>query len=152
VEDELGIFCCEKENIHHLFFFNCCVAVDVCNMVSQIVGLDVGADFESTVQLWLSQKRYGSVNVCMYFCHSMVLRENSEWFGFSGFGMEGREDGTKPSTQDIEKMDNSVQEPRASRPGPVGWSGGIEGLGVCSIGLEGRRCRTKFKLPGGHGS
>jgi hypothetical protein len=54
VEDEFGFFCCEKENIHHLFL-NCCVAVNVCNMVSQIVGLDVGADFESIVQLWLSQ-------------------------------------------------------------------------------------------------
>ena len=41
---------------------------------------------------------------------------------------------------------------RASRPGPIGWSGGIEGLGARSIGLEGKRCRTKFKLPGGHGS
>lgn len=51
-----------KKKIYITCFFNCCVAVNVCNMVFQIVGLDVGADFESIVQLWLSQKRYGSVN------------------------------------------------------------------------------------------
>jgi len=87
-----------KKKTYITCFFNCCVAVNASNMVSHTMGLDVGANFESIGQLWLSQKCHGSVKIYMYFCHSMELIENSEWFGFSGFGMDGHEDGAKQST------------------------------------------------------
>jgi hypothetical protein len=42
-------FCTERESIIHLFF-ECCVAVNVWKLVIEVLGVDIGADYESVAK------------------------------------------------------------------------------------------------------
>jgi hypothetical protein len=57
------VFCCELESVKHLFF-DCCVGQSLWVQLSEILGLEVGNDFESLAKMWLSEKRFSVVNVC----------------------------------------------------------------------------------------
>jgi hypothetical protein len=45
-------------------FFECCVARIVCQNISEMVSIPLGADFESVAQLWVFDKKHRNVNVC----------------------------------------------------------------------------------------
>jgi methionine salvage enolase-phosphatase E1 len=45
-------------------FFNCCVAVDVWNIISQILDVQIGSGFEPVAKWWNSNKKHGMRNVC----------------------------------------------------------------------------------------
>jgi hypothetical protein len=47
----------------HLFF-DCCVGQSLWVELSEILGLEVGNDFESLVKIWLSEKRFNVAIVC----------------------------------------------------------------------------------------
>jgi hypothetical protein len=55
VEDMSCVFCSEPETVAHLFF-DCCVARAFWEIISAVIGRQVGSDFESVAQLWLSEK------------------------------------------------------------------------------------------------
>jgi hypothetical protein len=46
LDDLTCLFCSEPETVHHLFF-ECCVAHSIWNIMSKILGISVGRDFES---------------------------------------------------------------------------------------------------------
>jgi hypothetical protein len=63
VDDPTCLFCDGMEIAHHLFF-GCCVAkVMWCNL-SDVVGKELGNDFESIVWLWLCDKKLKTLNIC----------------------------------------------------------------------------------------
>jgi hypothetical protein len=51
------MFYCEKEIVSHLFF-ECCVAKNVWSVVSEILGLVVGNNFEFVATLWVMSSKY----------------------------------------------------------------------------------------------
>jgi hypothetical protein len=63
VEDLTCLFCSEYEFVHHIFF-ECCVATAPWSIVSEIMQVSVGADFESVAKLWLREKKYKDINTC----------------------------------------------------------------------------------------
>jgi len=56
LSDKTCLFCNDPESIHHLFF-DCCVAIFVWEIISNLCGKQVGADFESVARWWISDKR-----------------------------------------------------------------------------------------------
>jgi hypothetical protein len=63
VDDTSCLFCSEFETVTHLFF-DCCVAKVFWKVMSEVIGLELGTDFESVARLWISEKRHKIVNVC----------------------------------------------------------------------------------------
>jgi hypothetical protein len=63
VEDKTCLFCAKAELVHHLFY-DCCVAQSMWWTISEITGVDIQSDFESMARMWLSEKRFGCLNVC----------------------------------------------------------------------------------------
>jgi hypothetical protein len=63
VDDPTCVFCCEMESMKHLFF-DCCVGQSLWVELSEILGLEVGNDFESLVKMRLSEKRFNVAIVC----------------------------------------------------------------------------------------
>jgi hypothetical protein len=63
VDDPTCVFCCELETVKHLFF-ECCVAQALWLELSEVLGLEVGNDFESLAKMWLSEKCFNMANVC----------------------------------------------------------------------------------------
>ena len=57
LEDNTCPFCSERETSHHLFF-ECVVAKQVWAIISELLGLEIGSDFESVGSRWLSNKRF----------------------------------------------------------------------------------------------
>jgi hypothetical protein len=62
LDDPTCLFCSEKESIHHLFF-SYVVSNRAWEVVSQVIGVQTGWDFESVAQLWLCNKKFGVTNV-----------------------------------------------------------------------------------------
>jgi hypothetical protein len=56
VEVASYLFCNENENNQHLFF-DCLVARKMWFMISQAIGLEIGASFDSIGAKWLSNKK-----------------------------------------------------------------------------------------------
>ena len=50
-------FCNERESIVHLFF-ECCMAINLWSMISELLGQILGKDFESIARFWVSNKRH----------------------------------------------------------------------------------------------
>ena len=50
VSDPTCLFYTERESITHLFF-ECYVAVNVWKLVTEVLGVDIGADYESVAKL-----------------------------------------------------------------------------------------------------
>ena len=56
VSDLTCLFCAETESITHLFF-ECCVAENIWKLISEILGMDVGKDYESVAKFWISNQK-----------------------------------------------------------------------------------------------
>jgi hypothetical protein len=52
----------ELESVTHLFF-DCCVAKLVWSTISDLLGLNLGENFESVVRFWLTNKNHELTNV-----------------------------------------------------------------------------------------
>lgn len=64
LEDLTCLFCAENETVHHLFF-DCAVAKQMWAYMSEVFDREIGNDFLSIGQMWLSNRRY---LVCNMFC------------------------------------------------------------------------------------
>jgi hypothetical protein len=56
VRDKTCLLCTELETCNHLFF-ECAVAVRMWSQISQIVGVEIGSNFEDIGTKWLSNKK-----------------------------------------------------------------------------------------------
>jgi hypothetical protein len=63
IDDKTCIFCSESESLTHLFF-NCCVSVQLWITVAELLGVQVGQDFESVAKLWINNKKFKLINIC----------------------------------------------------------------------------------------
>jgi hypothetical protein len=87
VDDATCLFCGENETVSHLFF-ECCVAKVVWQHISEIVGMPLGADFESVARLWVSDKKHRIVNVCttaalwsLWKLRNEICCQGAKWIG-----------------------------------------------------------------------
>ena len=55
-------FFSETKSIPHLFF-ECCVAVNVWKLVAEVIGVNIGSDYESVAKLWVANKKHLVTNV-----------------------------------------------------------------------------------------
>jgi hypothetical protein len=55
VDDKTCMFCSEAESIHNLFF-ECIIASQVWLSVSEVVGFEIGTDFEYVAKRWICNK------------------------------------------------------------------------------------------------
>jgi predicted GNAT superfamily acetyltransferase len=62
VDDPSCLFYGEEESVAHLFF-DCVVANRVWEMLSVVLGVQVGSDYESIAKMWLCNKKFGICNV-----------------------------------------------------------------------------------------
>jgi hypothetical protein len=62
VDEQTCLFCSEEETTHHLLF-ECVVAKQTWNVISDVMGFHIGEDFESIARCWLCNKRFGVVNI-----------------------------------------------------------------------------------------
>jgi hypothetical protein len=62
LDDVTCLFCTKLETVRH-FFFECCVAKNIWETISKLIGFCVGNDFEFVAKLWLNDKKYKHVNV-----------------------------------------------------------------------------------------
>ena len=62
VSDPTCLFCNELESITHLFF-DCCVAVNVWKVVTEVIDVNIGSDYESIARLWVANKIFFIANV-----------------------------------------------------------------------------------------
>jgi hypothetical protein len=62
LDDISCVFCAEPETGSHLFF-GCVVAKLVWHVISQVLGVDIGFDYESVARLWLCNKKHGVTNI-----------------------------------------------------------------------------------------
>jgi hypothetical protein len=90
LDDVTCLFCTELESVRHLFF-ECCVAQSIWETISEMLGFQVGSDFESVAKLWLSDKKYKYVNVLnAIVLWSLWNTRNNLCFQFpSGWGRGG---------------------------------------------------------------
>jgi hypothetical protein len=58
VDDPTCLFCKEPESVDHLLF-GCVVASRTWELVSQVVGVDMGSGYELVASLWLCNKKFG---------------------------------------------------------------------------------------------
>ena len=63
VEDLSCLFCSEPETVQHLFF-DCCVARVSWDHLSEVLGTQIGTDFESVARWWVSEKNNSVLNTC----------------------------------------------------------------------------------------
>jgi hypothetical protein len=61
LDDITYLFCNEQEDVSHLSF-DCCIARWLWNELSEILEFPIGSDFESLGTMWLSNKRFKTVN------------------------------------------------------------------------------------------
>jgi hypothetical protein len=61
IDDLTCLFCSELESAKH--FFECCVAHNIWGTISEMLGFQVGMDFESMAKLWLNDKKCRYVNI-----------------------------------------------------------------------------------------
>ncbi|RLN36127.1 hypothetical protein C2845_PM03G35150 [Panicum miliaceum] len=57
LDDNTCLFCSERETSQHLFF-DCVVAKQVWTSISELLGLEIGSDFESVGSKWLCNKKF----------------------------------------------------------------------------------------------
>jgi hypothetical protein len=62
IDDMSCLFCMEKEIVNHLFF-DCVVARKAWECISEVIGREVGVNYESIGMMWLCNKRFGIANV-----------------------------------------------------------------------------------------
>jgi hypothetical protein len=64
VEDKSCLFCCELETVNHLFF-ECVIGKQMWSHLSEIFDRQLGIDFFSIGQLWISNRKF---LLCNIFC------------------------------------------------------------------------------------
>jgi hypothetical protein len=81
------LFCGEEESIKHLFF-DCVVAKKIWEEISEILGFEIGRDYEAVAKCWLCNKRFGAVNVvtstiCWCICkvRNLLCFQDVAWLG-----------------------------------------------------------------------
>jgi hypothetical protein len=80
VSDMSCMFCSELESCHHLFF-DCFVAKLVWPVISEILGVSVGTNFESVARWWLSNEKNSVINVlCTATIWSLWKLRNDMYF------------------------------------------------------------------------
>jgi hypothetical protein len=62
VDDASCLFCAEKEIVCHLIF-ECVVTRKTWEIVSEVVGVRLGYDYESIAKLWLCNTKFGVINI-----------------------------------------------------------------------------------------
>lgn len=62
VSDLTCLLCSENESITHLFF-ECCVATNVWKLISEMLEIEVGTDYESVAKYWIANKRHMLSNI-----------------------------------------------------------------------------------------
>ena len=62
ISDPTCLLCSEKESILHLFF-DCCVASLIWEFISEVVGVELGQNFESVARFWVANKRHKVTNI-----------------------------------------------------------------------------------------
>ncbi|PNT70933.1 hypothetical protein BRADI_2g20066v3, partial [Brachypodium distachyon] len=62
VDDPTCVFCGEQESISHLFF-DCVVSKLTWNLISDILGITIGSDFESVGRWWISTNRHAAHDI-----------------------------------------------------------------------------------------
>jgi hypothetical protein len=62
VDDKSCVFCSDEESINHLFF-ECVVSKQAWVVVSEVVGFQMGANYESMAKCWLCNKKYVVINM-----------------------------------------------------------------------------------------
>jgi hypothetical protein len=63
VENPTCLFCNEQESVNHLFF-ECVVAKQLWNVLSSILGIQLGGALDNIGKFWLSSKHNGVLNMC----------------------------------------------------------------------------------------
>jgi hypothetical protein len=67
--------------MHHLIF-RCVVAQRAWRVISQILGVETGTDYESVAKMWLCNKKYGVINIVTSdVCWSIWKFRNAMIFG-----------------------------------------------------------------------
>jgi hypothetical protein len=61
LDDSSCLFCTQGESFNHLFFS--VVSRNAWKVVSVVLGLEVGNNFESIAKLWLCNKKFGIANI-----------------------------------------------------------------------------------------
>jgi hypothetical protein len=89
--DPSCLFCNENESIFHLIF-GCAVASRIWELVSQIVGISMGNDYESVARLWLCNKRFGIINIislavcwCLWKLRNHLCFQDGMWSSLKMF-------------------------------------------------------------------
>jgi hypothetical protein len=71
------VFSALKKSVHHLFF-GYVVAQRAWRVISQILGVETGTDYESVAKMWLCNKKYGVINiVTSAVCWSIWMLRNA---------------------------------------------------------------------------
>jgi hypothetical protein len=99
----------ENESVHHLFF-GCVVAQRAWRVISQIMGVETGSNFESVDKMWLCNKKFGVINiVTSAVCWSLWKLRNSMifqevfWVGRCHYST-GKDDGNAREDQGMTLM------------------------------------------------
>jgi hypothetical protein len=69
------VFSALSRNQLNIYFFECYVAQNLWNIVSEIVGVKIGPDFESMARLWLSDTKY-----IIFFANGVIRNINGLMF------------------------------------------------------------------------
>jgi hypothetical protein len=90
VEDKACLFCGEHETVYHLFY-ECVVAKQAWNVVSEVIGSQIGYDFESMAKCWLCNNKFGLVNmlssaVCwsLWKLRNLICFQGAAWCSMKG--------------------------------------------------------------------
>lgn len=97
VSDPMCLFCSEHESICHLFFY-CCVAVNVWRILSEVLGLEIGGNYESVAKFWIANKKHLITNVVssaviwsIWKLRNEICFQGVVWTGFVSRVWFGRE-------------------------------------------------------------
>jgi hypothetical protein len=66
VDDQTCLFCREVETVTHLFY-ECCIARHLWETISEVMGVQIGPDFESMAKFWPRDKKFAQLNSCTTF-------------------------------------------------------------------------------------
>jgi hypothetical protein len=79
VDDKSCVFCSDEESINHLFF-ECVVSKQAWVVVSEVVGFQMGANYESMAKCWLCNKKYVVINMLSSaVCWSLICFWEANW-------------------------------------------------------------------------
>ncbi|KAJ1297899.1 hypothetical protein BS78_01G413200, partial [Paspalum vaginatum] len=85
VSDDKCLFCCENESVQYLFF-DCVVARNMWQVVSDALGVNIKSNFMAIGRMWLSNKKFAVHNiVCAAALWSIWKLKNSIYFQNTGW-------------------------------------------------------------------